>query len=258
MMLMASASYGGDLTLRLPIIVDAQDSHHFFHDVMREALEHQGHKVSVQYVSVPQNRARLMLARGEITAFWMLRTERRDSRFLAIPGGLTQGVAGQRILLIKPGQQALFDRVNSLQDFRDLELVAGMGTDWFDVDIWRLNRLPVKEHSGNWNAIYRILKNRREYAYFPRGTHEIISDAIQYPGLAIEQRLVLEYERDYIFYLSKEGEFARPEYRLLIEDAIRKAQESGLITKLIAQYWGKDLQQLNFPQRIRLPLQAPR
>lgn len=149
-------AHADKLTLRVPIIENAPDSHRFSHDLLLRALRQQGHTVALDTVAVPQSRAHMMLERGEIGLIAMVRSQQRDENFLPVPVGLTNGLVGKRVLLINPDQQFLFDGVDSLEEFRARQLVAGMGSGWFDVNVWKHNDLVVKEHSGNWQAIYRM------------------------------------------------------------------------------------------------------
>ena len=97
----------------------------------------------------------------------------------------------------------------------------------------------------------------RTYNYFARGLNEIIVESQEYPDLEIEQRLVLIYDRDFQFYMSKRSGNAGESYRQLLETAIKRAKKSGLIEKLVRKYWGHDIDTLNYDQRTKIYLKTP-
>ena len=132
---------------------------------------------------------------GGVSLFWMVQSSERDSNFAYVNVGLTNKLIGKRILFIKKGEQSRYDSVESLADFRKLQRVAGMGKNWFDVKVWQQNKLLVKEHSGDWKEIFRMIPNGWPYHYISRGVNEILTESIDYPELVIEQRLALIYDR---------------------------------------------------------------
>jgi membrane-bound lytic murein transglycosylase MltF len=89
--------------------------------------------------------------------------------------------------------------------------------------------------------------------YFPRGAIEISAEAQLHPELAIERNLLLVYQRDFVFYLSKGNASLKP----VIESALKQAEKSGLQKKLMDEYFGSSLQQLNLDKRVRIRLTTP-
>jgi len=133
-----------------------------------------------------------------------------------------------------------------------------MGENWFDGKVWEANNLKYKEHSGNWKRIFTMIESGLEYDYFSRGLNEIIGESYTYPELAIERNLALIYDRDYFFYLSNTGRNKGAEYQDVIESALTKAKESGLIERLVRKYWADDFNDLNYDKRIQLHLITPK
>ncbi len=216
-----------------------------------------GHTPILITSELPHLRVKFYLDIGEISIHWMVESKVRNKKYIPVKVGLTNGLIGQRILLIKKGNQHFYDGVKTLKDFRNLNLVGGMGKDWFDARVWETNRLKYKEHSGNWKAIFKMIPARSVYDYFSRGINEILEEAEQYPDLAIEERLVLIYERDFIYYLSKTGKNAGAKYKDIIEHALIKAKDSGLVERLINKQWTNDFKTLNFDKRIKIHLKTP-
>jgi hypothetical protein len=165
---------------------------------------------------------------------------------------------GKRVLLIKKGNQHSFDNIKNLEDFRKSNLVGAMGKSWFDIKVWQENDLNYKEHMGNWKHIFDILSLRTRYDYFSRGLNEIRIEEKEHSLLEIEKKLVLIYDRDFIFYLSKEGPNAGSKYKNIIESALKKAKKSGLIKRLVRKYWAKDFEALDYDNRIKLYLKTPK
>jgi hypothetical protein len=132
-----------------------------------------------------------------------------------------------------------------------------MGKKWFDKDVWISNNLNYREYSGNWRSIYSLITTKDNY-YFPRGMNEIVEESKSYPNLAIEKNLVLIYDRDFIFYLSKKDKLAGYRYKELIENALKRSQKSGLIERLVRKYWERNYKELNYDKRVKIYLKTPR
>ena len=249
--------YANEIRLHIPIIEDSPQLHLYFHELLTTALEEDGHIPVLIVSKQPQLRIKDEFEDGRISIYWMVASDERNQKYLPIEVGLTDGLIGKRILFIKKGDQQFYNGVNSLEEFRGLELVGGMGKKWFDVQVWKANNLKYKEHPGNWKAIFKMVAAGRDYNYFSRGLNEILEEAKQYPELAIEERLVFIYDRDFRFYLSKKGENAGAKYKDVIEHALKKAQASKLIQRLVRKYWANDLKALNYDARIKVYLKTP-
>jgi len=245
------------LRLHVPIVTDSQNLHRYFHELLTKALDASGHKSEIIVHEVPHLRAKALLQSGELSIFWMVASMERNRRFQAIPVDITNNLIGKRILLIPEGEQAQYDGVNNLIDFRGLALKAGFGEDWFDTQVWQANQLDYAEHSGNWESIFKMVALGRAYDYFPRGLNEILTEAKRYPDLQIEQNLVLIYRRDFVFYLSRTGPNAGIRYAKELNAALKQARDSGLIRKLVRKYWSEDIEALNYEQRTKIYLNLP-
>lgn len=225
--------------------------------MLEKALKENGYSPELKVVKVPQLRAKQYLETGRLSVLWMMETAERNERFVAANVGLTNDLIGKRILLIRKTDQHLFDKVSSLEDFRALQRVAGLGERWFDVRVWKVNNLLHHENSGNWKAVFMMLAQGRDYDYFPRGGNEIVEESTAYPELTILKRLVFIYDRDFLFYLSTTGEHAGVRNREAIESSLAKARGSGLLERLVVQYWGESLEQLGYDQRVKVHLTTP-
>jgi ABC-type amino acid transport substrate-binding protein len=241
------------LTLRVPEVPYGQ--HHFYVQLLDEALRAAGHEPSIEVVpDLPHPRIWLMLQSGELDVFWSLPTVERSRRFAVVNNDLTNGLTGQRLLLIPQGEAGRYAHVNTLADFRATGARGGFGPDWYDAQVWAANDLPFDEIRGYRSKIYAMLRaGDRRLDYFPRGADEIVEEARSQPGLAIEPRLLLVYPLDFRYHLA----LSVARYRPLIEDALRQAERSGLKKRLIATYFGAALAQLGLDKRVRIPLKLP-
>lgn len=226
----------------------------FYIELLEKSFSGVGEPLTLKKVPIPQLRATYLLERGGVDLLWMLESRQRNEQFIPIKIGLTNGLIGKRVFLIKKGDSARFSGVDSLASFQQLKLVAGMGKNWFDAKVWRKNELLYREQVGDWQAIYGKVAANREYDYFPRGVNEVLSEAALYPDLEIEPSLVFEYERDFLFYLSP---LSAHKYSVL-EKALIYADETGLIDALVKKYWGEDLDKLNYEKREKILLVTPK
>jgi hypothetical protein len=117
--------------------------------------------------------------------------------------------------------------------------------------------LTYQEWSGNWKEIFRWISMAKGYNYFSRGLNEILEESKKYPDLAIEKHLVLIYDRDFLFYLSRTGKNAGAQYHKIIEAALMKARDSGLVERLVGKYWNNDFTTLGYHNRVKLYLKTP-
>lgn len=247
-----------EINLHLPIVNESPQQHLFYHELITTALNDIGYKVNVTTELLPHRRAINYLETGKVSLFWMFHSKQRDKEYIPIHINLTNNLVGRRLLFIKKSEQHLYDQVNNLNDFRQLKLVGGMGKNWYDVQVWQLNNLLYKEKEGNWSTIFTRMSIDTGINYFSRGINEIIVESRQHPELDIEKRLALIIDRDFRFYLSKKGSKAVSQYKEVISEALQIAENTGLINKLVKKYWAKDLEQLNFDDRIDIHLLTPK
>ncbi len=242
-----------DVQLNLPTFKDG--SHHYYHELLQQSLSQAGHHVTIRETPhQPQTRTIQDLIDSRISLYWLICTAERDQLFTPIKIKLTEGMIGRRVLLIPQNQQKIYNSITTLNEFRQLNVVGVFGTNWFDAEVWKHNRLLFIIKNGDWREIYRPLaENNRGIDYFSRGIIEILAEHKLHPYLDIEQRLLFEYDNDFCFYLSD----AASRYQKVIEHSLKLAESSGLKASLIKKYWGNDLEALNVNSRITLKLESP-
>ncbi len=242
------------ITLTLPSFPDG--NHRYYHELLDRSFKNSGYDVTIKNIGqFPHKRILHMLDKGQISIYWLVQKNSRDKRWIPVRVGITNGLIGNRILFITRGTQKLFNNIKNLSDFRKSNLVGAFGKGWFDVGVWKYNKLAYYEVDGNWRNIYNMLKHgNRGIDYFSRGFNEIVQESKFNSSLDIEERVVLVYDRDYQFYLSKSAE----QHRDLLEKVLMKSKKSGLMNKLIRKYWAVDFKKLKFDERLKIKLYAPK
>ena len=253
-LLITTKAFSETVKLTIPTISEIPKQKEFFHELLATALKESDHIAILTNKNYPQKRIIQQLDSGNLSLFWMISSKERDEKYIPIKVNLTQQLIGKRILFIKHGDQHLYDNVKTLKDFKNLDLIAGMGANWFDAQVWKTNDLGYKEKEGNWKSIFKMIPRGHSYDYFARGINEIIHESEQYPDLDIEKNLVFIYDRDFQFYLSKTGINAGKPYQKILTEALQKAEKTGLINRLVEKYWGSNLKQLNYEQRTKIYL----
>ncbi|WP_114787549.1 hypothetical protein [Vibrio tetraodonis] len=242
------------MTLTLPSQQDG--GHKFYHDLLHTALTDAGYNVTINtpMEHIPQKRAVKMVEAGQLSLTWLIGTEQRNQKYIPVRVPLTNGMIGKRILLIPPELQNEFDTINNLKDLQQSKMVAGLGMNWYDIDVWKMNQLPVHVEDGEWRTLYSKISSDGEVNYFPRGMTEIVDEAEQNNHLAIEQRLMLVYDKDFYFYLSESA----AGYQTVIEKALQQAKASGLMGKLIEKHWQRTYERITPDQRVVINLSLPK
>ncbi len=253
--LFPSSSFAEIITLHVPSYNDG--SHLYYHDLLKSSLKAAGHQATLVFPvqDLPQKRALRMLEEGTLSLSWMLETKERNKKYTPVKVGITNNLIGHRILFIPKNSQSTYTSVKSLDDFRKTNKIGGFGENWFDITVWEQNKLPYFIQSGDWRSLFLMVAAKdRGVDYISRGINEIVIEANLYPYLDIEQQLLLKYNRDFLFYLSRTG----VKYHNIIEDALLKARQTGLMSQMIDKYWGDLIKKINFDQRIEITLETPK
>lgn len=240
------------IALRVPCFSDQR--HQFYVQLLQTSLDavHQSAQITCVY-DLPGRRMWKMIGDGKLDLIWGLQTPDKDRGMVPIQVALTDGLVGQRILLIRPEDQQVFDRVTSIAALRETRLVAGFGEGWFDAKVWKKNGLPVFEFTHQFSQIYPMVAiGNRGVDYLPRGANEIVREARQHRRLSIEKHLLFAYDRDMRFYLAPQAAAYKP----IVENALKAAEASGLKGRLIDRAFGAEIKSLDLGKRRRIQLQA--
>ncbi len=240
------------LKLRIAVLSDGHSA--YFIRLLEESLKLIHQPYQIHYVKdIPARRMWWMLDRGEINLFYGMQSKEKDSskQLILVRNALTNGLVGQRVLLIRPSDAGTFAQMQSVEDLKRSTLIAGLGAGWGDVKVWQAAGLPLYEHVAPWRTIYAMVAaGNRRIDYLPRGVMEVLEEARAHPELAVEQHLLLDYRADFAFYLGASA----ASYRPIIERALREAEDTGLKARLIDEAFGNDLRVLDLNRRVRLRL----
>src|SRR5690606_9783440 len=131
------------------------------------------------------------------------------------------GLMSHRILLIRKGDQAHFDRVQTLDDLRQFSL--GQVRTWQDSDILEKSGFKVVKITKK-PGLFHMLDGAR-FDAFPRGANEAWNELAAFPTLAldVEKNLVLVYPLPTYFFVSKH----RPEVAQDLEEGLEKMLADG-------------------------------
>lgn len=237
------------LTLRLGDLTEFD----YLSELLTHVLEADGYEVDIVKVSdVSPARLEWFLEQGMISVMMMGETAPRSERFLSVRVAMTDNLMNQRILFIPKGQQYRYNQVSSLDDFRALGVVGGMGSSWLDYQIWLANKLPVVGMAGEWRRLYNMVAvGNRGIDYLPRGAQEMAREWREHPNLDVEQHLVLVYDKDHVLYVSpREVELHRTLSKLMPE-----ASRDGLIRALAEKHYRAVFEPpINLARRRVIPL----
>lgn len=243
------------LELRLSVVSDGRAA--YFIRLLEESLKLIRQPYHIQYVKdLPARRMWWMLGQGEINLFYGMQSKEKDNskQLVLVRNALTNGLIGQRVLLIRQADAPAFAQVRSVNDLKRTGLIAGFGAGWYDTKVAKAAGLPLYEHTAPWSTIYAMVAaGNRHVDYLPRGIIEVLEEARAHPELVVEPHLLLEYRADFVFYL--DASVAR--YRPILERALKEAEATGLKARLIEEAFGADIKALKLNRRLRLPLPAP-
>jgi len=188
---------------------------------LQKTIESHGpYRVERTGVLSSQARNIARLYRGEdVDVLWSMTSREREEVMQAIEFPLIKGLMGQRVFLIREGEQGRFDGKRDLDSLQRLR--AGQGSHWPDTQVLRANNVPVIT-STNYELLFPMLKGGR-FDYFPRGLHEVDSELVLHPKLALEKSLMLEYPAPMYFFVRPGNE--RLAGRLL--EGLQRAQKDG-------------------------------
>ena len=254
LLLCAATAHAGE-RISLRVVTLPQDRHLYYTRLLEESLRAVGYEPELVFVKdLPEPRLWFMVASNEISLIWGVQTAARDRDYISVRNSLTNGLIGQRILLVKAGQEETFAQVRTLEDFRRLGKGGGVGGNWVEAEVWNANALPAYVKTGDWRSLFAMVaKGDRGVDYLVRSVGEIAKEAEAHKDLAIEPYLILSHDRDMHFYLSP----ASARYKAIIENALEQADRSGLKKRLIAQYLLPDAKALNLERRLTLKLASP-
>lgn len=244
----------------LHLTISRSRNYEYFYDLIKSSLELSGFVVTIEVLPAyfKQKRVMVMLeADDRVSLMWRGQSPKHDKKYAFVDFPVTKGLKGKRVFFIPQGTQELFDSVQNLDEFRDLNMVGGFGKGWSDVAIWKHNNLKTYEKDGSVDPeLYKMLASQeRGVHYFSRGIIEIVTEAPKFPYLDVEKNLLFIYKRDFRIYLSKSNEWLKP----ILESAFKEAEKTGLLDTLLTKHFSAvyDEHMLNMNGRTKIYLSVP-
>lgn len=154
-------------------------------------------------IVMERGRALAELANGNntINLHWTSMEARSERGLNVVRIPIHRGLIGYRIFIIRKDRQRDFDRVERFSDLKAFTCCQGLG--WIDTDILRTTGLDVQ--TSTYESLFEMTQSGR-VDYFPRGVVEAFAEleARRHlePDLVVENRLMLKYRSDFIFYVA--------------------------------------------------------
>lgn len=171
--------------------------------------------------ALPQTKMLNDLEAGDLELAWGGTSNNWEQRFAPIRIPLFKGLLGHRVFIIREGDQARFDRINSLKDLNEFK--AGQGRSWSDVKV--LNDAGVPQVTAHkYDNLFYMLEGGR-FDYLPRSVYTPWSEISKHSDipLQVEENILLVYPLPAYVFVNKSNMKLKHE----IEDGLNKAIEDG-------------------------------
>jgi hypothetical protein len=198
-------------------------------------------------IRMPQSRALVALRMGELVdVVWSMTSIEREHVLLPIRYSLDKGMIGIRLLLIREGEQHIFNHVNTLADLQLLR--AGQGHDWPDTAILQANGFNVQT-SVTYSGLFEMLIGKR-FSFLPRSAEEIWAEAEVHKdkGLIVENSLALYYPTSSYFFVKKNNLVLAQH----IEKGFEESYRDGSFQRLFMKYFEPIIKELQHRKVIKL------
>ena len=174
----------------------------------------------------------------------------REARLLPIMIPLNKGVLGWRLGLIRKGERASFEGVQTLDDLKRVRLAQGQ--EWPDTQILEANGIDVIT-APRYEGLFKMLIGKR-FDYFPRSVMEIWDEQENNAStLEVEPHLALHYFYDAYFMVNRRNTRLAHD----IETGLEKAIADGSFDRLFQQYYGERLRKAHLETRTVIELRNP-
>jgi len=154
-------------------------------------------------IVMERGRALAELANGgdTINLHWTSMEARAERGLNVVRIPIHRGLIGYRVFVIRKDRQPDFDRIEHLSDLK--ALTGGQGLGWIDTEILKAAGLTVQ--TSTYETMFEMTQSGR-VDYFPRGVVEAFAELEgrrhREPDLVVENRLLLKYRSDFIFYVA--------------------------------------------------------
>nr|WP_255725376.1 transporter substrate-binding domain-containing protein [Photobacterium sp. OFAV2-7] len=144
-----------------------------------------------------------------------------EDKFEPVRFPVYKGLLGNRIFIIRQGEQHRYDAINTFADLQ--RFTAGQGKLWPDTQILQSGNITVRTTMDYENLFYMLEGGR--FDYFPRGIHEPFQEVEARPelNLVVEDNLMLVYRAPMYFFVRKDNK----QLAERIHQGLDKALEDG-------------------------------
>jgi hypothetical protein len=195
----------------------------YMNGLLKLALSYSNRDYIYSSTSEVYSRPRVMesVKSGSISVMWGGTSEEMERDFIPVRIDAYRGLMNHRLFFIRKGDQARFDKINTLEDLKQLKL--GQGRSWQDASILENAGLDVVKATKK-PSLYYMLDGGR-FDAFPRGANEVWTELSAFPNLelTVEKRLVLIYPLPTYFFVSPKD----PELAKDIERGLESAIKDG-------------------------------
>ncbi|KMT63754.1 diguanylate cyclase [Catenovulum maritimum] len=131
-------------------------------------------------------------------------SESLEKQLLPIRIPILKGLLGHRIFIIRQGDQARFDHIDSFSELKKFK--AGQGRTWADTQILKGAGIPTVT-SVKYKNLFHMLDGSR-FDYFPRAVHEPFAEIASNSDLplALEQNIMLVYPLAMYLFVSPDNQ----------------------------------------------------
>ncbi|MCW3174243.1 type 2 periplasmic-binding domain-containing protein [Shewanella subflava] len=182
------------------------------------------YKMTPVVIEMPQGRTiKLVESEQHLDIVWTMTSIERENQLQAVYIPLLKGLMGYRIGIIRKGDQARFNQIDSIKALK--HIIIGQGSDWPDTEILQQNGFKVV--SGSASQLLAMLSKAR-FDYFPRAIHEPWDELARSDDIELEQHLLLRYASPIYFFVNKKNTLLAER----IEYGLRLAINDGSFDKL--------------------------
>ncbi|HTO62893.1 MAG TPA: hypothetical protein VMM15_16710 [Bradyrhizobium sp.] len=176
-----------------------------------------------------------------------------DEGLIPIDIPLDKGLNGYRVALIRLGDQSRIERLVDIAGLRQMRI--GIGEQWLDVPIYKYNNIPLTA-AREYDSLLGMLQLGR-FDLFPRPATAVDSEYSvykdRYPGLGIDQHLLIHYPLGMYAFVSK----STPRLAERIRYGLEEMQKDGSFDRYFDEHFSDVIAKLKLPQRILIELENP-
>lgn len=155
------------------------------------------------------------------------------SKVIKLEFPVFDGMLGLRSLITNQEQDALFNNIEGIKDFK--ALVAGQGANWVDVEILRHNEISIIE-AQLFDALFPMLAKKR-FDYLPLSILEaqtaLQTKGVQYNSLTINHAVAVFYPLPFYLFVNAE----KPELAERLKRGLQISIDDGSLDRLFRKHF---------------------